>query len=422
VVLIASFVGLAVLWQQPRLQRVAARAMLSLPTAMEIVCGALGVAAFLGLIYAGFAGAQDAQRNIVPTVVFVVFWVGIPSTSVVLGDVFSAFNPWRAVGRATGWLAARLGTAPQPLPYPQRLGRWPAAVGLLVFAWVELVDPDRDDPSTLAVLAMAYAAAQLIGMTLYVERERSRNGDAFGVWFSFLGRLSPLEWRDRSLRLRPPLSGVVNIDIRRGTVALIVVAIGTTSFDGFSQGRLWNSWVGDLVPRVTDLGVNVELASEIVFTAGLLLAVALIAGLWRLGIQGVHGVDRAHDPTTLGRRFAHSLVPIGVAYLVAHYLSLLMFQGQAMGYLASDPLGGGADLLGTAAWQIDDTWLAASTVRYVQVAALIAGHVAGLTLAHDRAIDVYTDPRTATRSQYWMLGVMVSFTCLALYLLSAAAQ
>jgi hypothetical protein len=112
-------------------------------------------------------------------------------------------------------------------------------------------------------------------------------------------------------------------------------------------------------------------------------------------------------------------VPIALAYLLAHYFSLLAFTGQATAYLASDPLGTGADLFGTAAATIDYTILSASAIWYVQLGALILGHVAGLVLAHDRALALYGDNKVATRSQYWMLAVMVGFTSLALYLLSA---
>ena len=153
-----------------------------------------------------------------------------------------------------------------------------------------------------------------------------------------------------------------------------------------------------------------------------LAMVLVVAGLYRIGVQGMRTVAAGHDATELSRRFVHSLVPIALAYVVAHYFSLLIYQGQAMAYLASDPLGDGSDLLGTAARTVDYAIISATGIWYVQVAALVVGHVAGLTLAHDRALVVYDRMRDATRSQYWMLGVMVGFTSLGLWLLSASAQ
>jgi hypothetical protein len=149
--------------------------------------------------------------------------------------------------------------------------------------------------------------------------------------------------------------------------------------------------------------------------------VGLIAGLYRCGAAGMHDVDRTHPTGELTARFAHTLVPIALAYVVAHYFSLLAYQGQAVDYLVSDPLGNGSNLFGTAAMGIDYTWVTATGIWYVQVGALVLGHVAGLTLAHDRALATYREPRTATRSQYWMLAVMVAFTSLGLWLLSATA-
>jgi hypothetical protein len=64
--------------------------------------------------------------------------------------------------------------------------------------------------------------------------------------------------------------------------------------------------------------------------------------------------------------------------------------------------------------------ISANGIWYVQVVALVTGHAAGLTLAHDRALSAYRSARAATRSQYWMLVVMIGFTSLGLWLLSAA--
>jgi len=132
-------------------------------------------------------------------------------------------------------------------------------------------------------------------------------------------------------------------------------------------------------------------------------------------------VDPDRTVAELGRKFGHTLIPIAAAYLVAHYFSEFVFQEQAQfTYLLSDPLGVGSNLFGTAGSGIDYTVLTAKTVWYVQVAALVVGHVIGLTMAHDRAIALYRDPKEASRSQYWMLLVMISFTTFGLYLLSSA--
>jgi hypothetical protein len=424
VVLVASFVGLAVLWAKPRLQRVQERRLAPVPRVLEIAAGALGVAAFAATAYAGLKGTQTATANLTPTVVYVLFWVAIPFASAVFGDVFRAFNPWRAIGRATGWAARRVAgeALPQPLEYPRRLGRWPAAIGVLAFTWIELVAANRDDPSFLAILALLYAAVQLVGMSLYGVETWTTRADAFSVYFGLFARLSPLHWRDGAVYRRPPLSGVPGLEALPGTVALLCVMIGSTSFDGFSQGRVWTSLAPHLQQFFADLGMSLENALEAAFTVGLVGMVLAVAALYALGIAGMSTVGRNRDRRELAGAFAHTLVPIALAYVVAHYFSLLAYQGQAVVALASDPLGNGSDLFGTASIAINYTWIGANGIWYVQVGALVLGHVAGLTLAHDRALALYDRASEATRSQYWMLAVMVAFTSLGLWLLSAAAQ
>jgi hypothetical protein len=427
VVLVVSFVALAALWPRPRLERVEERRVLSVPLALEVLCGALGVAAFVITVWAGFAGTQTATANLMPTVVYVIFWVAIPFSTLLLGNVFAAFNPWRAVARASGWLFARArrGDTPAPLAYPAWLGRWPAALGILFFAWVELVYVNRDDPTILAIMALLYAGTQLVGMSLYGVEPWTRNADAFGVYFQMFSRLSPLHWRDRTLYVRPALGGAPRLDVGAGTVAMLCVMIGTVSFDGLSQGALWTgngAIAPNLQQRFINLGFSGEVALEIAFTIGLLFMVGLVAGVYRLGVLGMHSVRTSHTTQELSRRFVHSLIPISLAYVIAHYFSLLTYQGQAMAYLVSDPLGNGSNVFGTATATINYNLIGPNGVWYVQVAALVIGHACGLTLAHDRALVVYDRVRDATRSQYWMLAVMVAFTSLGLWLLSAAAQ
>ena len=421
-VLVLSFAALAVSWSTPRLQAVRDRLVTRLPRALDALCGAIGVALFAFLIYAGFAGLQSAQANIVPTFVYVVFWVGVPLVSALLGDVFRPFNPWRAVGRLVGWTTARLTREPMPpaLDYPERLGRWPAAVGIFAFTWVELAFVGRDDPSKLAVLALVYAAVQLVGMSLYGVRRWSERADPFGVYFSLFARLSPLHGRRDGLYARPPLSGAPPLTPLPGTVALLCVMIGTTSFDGFSLGGLWRPLASPLQDAFVALRVGQATALELTMTLGLLAGVAVVAAMYWLGIDGVRSVTGGSRRELAGS-FVHTLIPIALAYVTAHYFGLLSYQGQAVAALASDPLGDGWDLFGTAGSSIDYNWISADGIWYVQIGAVIVGHVGGLILAHDRAIARWSDPRAALRSQYWMLAVMVGYTCLALWLLSGSA-
>jgi hypothetical protein len=152
---------------------------------------------------------------------------------------------------------------------------------------------------------------------------------------------------------------------------------------------------------------------------GLLGCVLAVTGFFWLGVRGMQTVGQGHTARELAGQFGHTLIPIAFAYAVAHYFSLLVFQGQAAAYLISNPLGDGSNIFGTANTRIDYNLISTNGIWYVQVGALVCGHVTGLVLAHDRALAIYRRVREATRSQYWMLVVMVGFTSLGLWLLSA---
>ncbi|MGH2949101.1 MAG: fenitrothion hydrolase [Solirubrobacteraceae bacterium] len=422
-VLVVSFLALAAGWSRPRLERVRERPLVRIPLAVEVLLGALGVAAFTVTVYAGLAGTDAQRDNLAPTAVYVGFWVGIPFLSLLFGDVFRLLSPWRALGRVTGWVMRRVAgdDPPEPLPYPERLGHWPAAAGILAFAVCELCWAAARDPAPLAVLMLVYLAIQLVGMSLYGVESWTRRADAFGVWFGLLARLAPLGRRgDGRLVLRPPVAPATGVAALAGTTALLLVGIGSTGFDGAKEGPLFNGLLTDVQDGFAGIGISLGLALELAFVVGLLISVAAVAAIWLLGQSGVPSDELRLSRRELGWRFAHTLVPIAAAYLVAHYFSLLAYSGQDLWRLASDPLGDGSNLFGGAGASIDYSIVSATGIWYVQVGALVAGHVAALVLAHDRALAVYGSPRAATRSQVVMLLVMICFTCLGLWLLSAA--
>ncbi len=429
-VLIVSFAALAVLWPQPRLQEARWRPLpwgigrVLASTPVGIVCGAIGVLLFGVTIYSGLEGSEVATNNFAPTFIYVVFWVGLVAASVLFGDVFRAFNPWRALGRAVAWVSQKAagGPLPAPMKYPERLGRWPAAVGLLLFTALELVSSNASKPETVAIAALVYSVLTFIGMALYGVDVWIARGEAFSVYFNLFSRLSVFAREGREVGIRRWLTGLSQLDPLPGTVAVLAVMIGSTSFDGAAEAPLWTNTAPHLQDFFQTIGFSSKHALELAFLVGLLLFVGIIYGLYRLGISGARTVGGGFSSKQLAGAFIHSLVPIAFAYVAAHYLTLLLFQGQAIFYLASDPLGDGSNLFGTAHNSIDYGVIGATATWYFQVGFVVAGHVTGLSLAHDKALAMYDNPREAVRSQYWMLGVMVCFTSLALWLLSQANQ
>ncbi len=398
------------------------RRLLALPAPLGWLASLIGLALFALVLYSGFDGAQETNANFSVTFIYVIFWVGLPVASVLFGDVFAALSPWRTCARALSAILTRLRARPGPLlRYPARLGMWPALAGIVGFAWLELVYLERDRPSTLAALSLGYFLVMVVGMTLFGVEEWRLKADGFGAYFNLLSRLSPLtrDPAEGSLRLRRPLSGVTSLQAGPGTVAFICAVIGTTTFDGFSNGGIWRNNEPSIQSFFSDLGLHQNPAIELSYSLGLVLCILLIVAVYRVGIAGVRSVSERYTGARLTGSFAHTLVPIGFAYVLAHYFSLLLWQGQAIWYLMSDPLGDGSNIFGTAGYEIDYHVLSYAGIWYVQVAALIAGHVCGLALAHDRALVLYEEPEQAVRSQYWMLAVMVAFTSFGLWLLSS---
>jgi hypothetical protein len=420
IVLVVSFIALSTLWSAPRLQEPRLRRVGRLPGGLSLLCGAVGVGLFALVVYAGYEGVNSYTANFDPTFIYVIFWVGVPVASVIFGDLFSAFSPWRAVARAARWTARRLGVdRPSPLAYPAWLGRWPVVAGLLAFGWLELVYHSRDDPSILASLSIAYFGLMVAGMALFGIETWSERGDAFGGYFNMVSRLSPFEVRDRVLYLRRPLSAVTGLPMQPGAIAMVLVSIGVITFDGASNGVLWKSLGPHIQSFFSSLGAGDAASDELSDSVGMLIALAVVSCFFGLGIFGMRSVSPRFRGAELARSFIHTLVPIAFAYILAHYFSLLVWQGQAIGYLASDPLGHHSNVFGTAHWHINYNFIGSTAIWYVQVVALVIGHVSGLILAHDRALSAYRSTLEAVRSQYWMLAVMVTFTCLGLWLLSA---
>lgn len=424
-VLLLSFLALGTLWRSPLLAARAPGRPLPDPLSRLLLGRPLRLAAqaasaaLLGLVFAtALAGEPDPTENLAPTFVWVVFWLGLVPVTVIFGDLWRVLSPWRAVADLGVRLLERGGREARPLlEYPERLGRWPAAGLLFCFAALELAYREPSSPRALALAIALYSYVTWTGMAVYGRKAWLRGGEAFSVYFGLLARISPLAVRDGKVVARMPLSGLAGAERTPGTLAFVAVMLGSVAFDGVSRS---SSWV-DLVARVE--------GPYVLERPG--LAEALVTGLSLLGLAGGVGlVAGAYlTATAIARRtvnaaapladqFLLSLVPIALVYAVAHYFSLLVVQGQFALPLASDPFGRGWDLLGAAGVQPSLNPLAPNTVWYVQVGALVGGHVAGLAVAHDRAIAAFTERGPALRSQYAMLGLMVLYTVGGLWLLS----
>jgi hypothetical protein len=425
IVLVVTFVALGALWRRPLLERHEAGRRLSgvlqtvlLSRALRVLLGTLSVALLVLVVATALFGTSLELLNFAPTFVYVIFWLGLPLLSVALGDVWRVLSPWRAIADATVWGIERTGRSAQPLLEPtQSFGRYPAALALFAFVTLELAHPRPAYPRTLGVAVALYSYWALAGMAVFGRDTWTRGGEAFAVAFELLSRISPFAVRDGRIVGRWPLTGLAGPERVPGTLVFVAVLLGSTSFDGFSRASVWQNVLSDVRTSLADQPVWViDFATTFTNVGGLAAFVVAVVLTYTAAVEGARRLVRA--PRSLKRDFVFPLVPIAFAYIVAHYFSLFVIQGQFIYSLASDPFGRGWDLFGTVDFAPDLTIVSPETVWYVQVAALVAGHVAGLAIAHDRAVALFQDRADALRSQYPMLGLMVLYTVGGLWLLS----
>jgi hypothetical protein len=429
IALLVSFVALGVLWRRPLLERAAGGRPLPttlqrilLAPALRAAVGA-GSLVLLGLVFAAaLLGERSSSGNLAPTFVWVVFWLGLVPLVVLFGNVWAVLNPWRAAADAVAWAWTRLRRDWEPLlTYREALGRWPAALLLFLFTALELAYWDPADPLALALGILVYSLITWYGVLLFGREVWLANGEAFTVYFGLLARMAPFGAREgergRELVLRTPFAGLARLNAPPGTLAFVAVMLGSVAFDGFSRTTWWQERRYSVqAPLIVESPGLAHLLGGVMNLAGLAAAVVVVALAYLGAVRIARGVGggRAGLPAA----FVGSLVPIALAYNVAHYFSLLVLQGQFAIPLASDPFGWGWDLVGTADFRPNLAVLSPNVTWYAQVGALVAGHVAGLTLAHDRAVGLFRSPPTALRTQYAMLALMVLYTVGGLWLLS----
>ena len=277
IVLVVSFLALALLWPQPRLEGTAdgrpvphvGRFFAS--RALENACQVIGALLLILVLVAGFFGTQESDDNFAPLFIYITFWVGLALVSALFGDVFYAFNPWRAWGRAAGWVTTRL-RGGRPLahrPYPEKLGRWPAAAALLLFAWLELASGGwGQEPDLLAAAACVYTVAMFIGMAIYgVEPWVAARRRLLRLLQPLLAHRDLRQAR-RDGPAAPPALRTDKLELVPGTIAVIVVMIGTVTYDGLEQGEPWARFAQRLDKWFDGLGLGTDGLTRITGSIG----------------------------------------------------------------------------------------------------------------------------------------------------------
>ena len=399
----------------------------------------LSVVLFLVVVIAGLVGLQSGF-NIAPTFVWVTWWVGFGFFTALVGNLWPLVNPWRVLFDWAEGLARRLGFRDGlelGEPYPEALGIWPAVALYLVFVWFENVFSGSYVPRNIAFFALGYTLITFYGMAFFGKETWLRHGEAFSVFFGLLGRFAPTEVRvndpsvcqgcdgcepgrcvncyecfrradpdERELNLRPPAVGLgLPEKALPGVAAFVVVVLAGVTFDGLLETPLW---------------LEIVRLTPITQTLGVILLPLLFFGIY-LGFVGLSRIFGGGGDEGFGQfaaAYAFSLVPIAIAYQMAHYYTYLLIQGQMMISLISDPFGWGWNLFGTAGFDPRYGIVGAGFVWYSQVALIVVGHVIAVYLAHAISLRLLRDPGRAFRSQLPMLVLMVLYTITSLWILA----
>jgi hypothetical protein len=414
VVPVVSFVALAVGWRTPLLERWLGpepeprRA----ETRAGFWGGLVGFLLLLLTIATALFGSEDLNRNWAPIAIFVVWWIGIALCAAFLGDIWRVMHP-------VAWLARRLGIAEDRGTYPPWAGVWIAYVGLLVFVWLELVYPTAAHVRLLGVLVLAWVVLTFVGIVRHGVTAWLDHGEPFAVYTRVLSHLAPR----KDGHWRKPVVALTHMRCGRGMAPFVALLIGSVSYDGLSRTLWWKQRVARATVRLVDRGLEAQHAQIIFGSVGLVSMVLIAVGAFLLAAFCAEKLGRLPRRTRFGYTvdaFAPSLVPIAIAYVIAHYASYFWYQSQRLVALASDPFGSGWNLFGTADFQIDYSTLSANAIWAIQIVAIVVGHVLGLAFAHDRALEIEADSpgSRGVRSQWPMLALMILYTIGGLYFLS----
>ena len=367
------------------------------------------------LILAGYLGSRDPLDNPLPLTVWTLWWIGLTVAHALFGNLWRYLNPWVGPFRLLGLRRA-------PLPY--RLGFWPAILGLLAFAWFELIYPAPDDPAILARAVIVYSIVTWIGMALFGEQAWLARGEAFSVFFGLIARVAPLQPAGTQ-RLTLGLPGRALADLPPlppSGVLFVLLTLATVSFDGLSKTFWWLGLNGinplEFPGRSAVMGSNsIGLDPALAHCS----SAAFLACLWiGRALAGMRGAFWPHAGA-----LAASILPISIGYQFAHYLTALLVNGQYATIALSDPFALGWFASEDRMHRVTTSFLSnhagVTLIWNLQAAGIVIGHIVAVLVAHLVTLRLDTARRTTLLSQAPLAVLMVAYTLFGLWLLSTPA-
>jgi hypothetical protein len=405
--LVISFVILIFAWRQPRFERVGGRPMPRLTAVVDnpVVRLVARAVVLAGFVWAGLAmmAGQDLLTNPIFGFVFVWLWVGLVPISLLLGQFWRATNPLRTIHRGL-CATARIDPEQGLVTLPSGIGVWPAAAGLFGFAWLELVQPDRTTLAVLRLWALAWLVILVLGAIGLGQRWIGA-ADPLEVYASTIAQMSIWRRVGDQLRLVNPLAGLNAWRAPPGATAVVAALLGSTAFDSFANTSWW-------IQTVQDSAVPTAVWA----TAGLLAMIIIVLVSFSLAAAWM-GRYGSRPATAYPRLMIASLLPIVLGYVVAHYATLLIVEGQRTAINFSDPLGRGWNVFGSAEMGVNTAIFDHPTaIAVTQLCAIVGGHVFGIICAHEKSVALLP-PERAVRGQLPLLLVMIGYTCAGLLLL-----
>ncbi len=405
----------------------------------------LSVLVFVLVIATAFFGDHNPIENFAPTFIWIIWWVGLGYLTAGLGNIWMLINPWKIIYE---WLENTNERETALFRYPKRLSVWPALILLLIFGWLENIYSDAAQPFKMGVLIVLYSAITWAGMISFGKHQWIKCGECFSVLFDLFARFSPTEiqvndesmcekcpldcgvstegcvncgacfemanWRHKKINLRPYAIALARPEkIQFPVVAFVILALSLVTFDGLTATPVWNTAYQSIYSFVDTFENNIVDSIGLIMLPIIFLLIYMLAS-WLSKILS-KDIDSVSE---VASRFVFALIPIVLAYNLAHFLYLLVVPGQLIIPLISDPFGVGWDLFGTANYEINIAVINAKFVWYISVAAIVVGHVIAVYVAHVMAIRKEMSQLLSLRGQYPMLVLMVLYTAVSLWIMA----